>query len=351
MTGRVPHFRDDGPASLPALLAEASRAERAADWDEAFAGYERLFSAAIDAGEVETAADALRGLSRICQQWKAFDEAAEFADLSLEIAVRSGYTRAAARAMNTLAVIRFLQHDVHGARDLYLAALQGATDCGDDALVGWSCQNLGVISNLQGDLREARALYLESVASSVRSGDGTTAMTAYNSLGMISVDLEEWTESSLYFDRGLEVAEQLGDVATRAILLANRAEPLIFVGEIDRALDTLTQAEELAHEITDQRTLSEVNRFRGVICRIQHRTEEAQEHLFRAIEIASESKLELERAEALEEVARLRWQEGRPGAARATAREALHAYRDLGTDQAEQRILSLLEEWVAGTAS
>ena len=351
MTRRMAVFSDEGVASLSTLLAEATRMERAADWDEAFAGYERLFSAAIDAVAVETAADALRGLSRICQQWKKFEEAEEFADLSLEIATRSGYMRAAARATNTLAVIRFLEHDVQGAGELYRAALQGATDCGDDALVGWSCQNLGVISNLQGDLREARALYLESVASSVRSGDATTAMTAYNSLGMISVDLEEWTESVLYFDRGLELAEQLGDVAVRAVLLANRAEPLIFVGEIDRALDTLEQAEELAHEITDQRTLSEVNRFRGVICRIQHRTEEAQEHLFRAIEIAAESKLELERAEALEEVARLRWQEGRAGAARATAREALHAYREIGTDQAVERILALLEEWVSGPAT
>jgi tetratricopeptide (TPR) repeat protein len=322
--------------------------ERTADWSAALAAFERLFDAAIEAEATETAADALRGLARIKHRGKCFEEAEELADLSLEIAARNGHAWGAARAMNTLAVIHFLQHELEKAGDLYHAALQTATDCGDDALVGWSCQNLGVLANLRGDLREARSLYLESIASSVRSGDATTAMTAYNSLGLICADLQEWTESSLYFDRGLELAEQVGDVAVRTKLLANRAEPLIFVGEIDRAVSTLREAEELALEIDDPLTLAEVHRFRGLVCRLQHRLEEAEEHLARALELATESGLE--RGEVLEEMARLRWQQARPGAARATAREALHTYQALGANHDLARVHRLLAEWAPAPA-
>jgi tetratricopeptide (TPR) repeat protein len=338
-------------AGVESLAADAARAERAADWDAAFTAHQRLFWAAMEAGDTEAAASALRGQSRVCQQRGRFDDADEYASLSLEIAERAGHAAAAARAVNTLAVVRFLQHDWEGAGALYAEAGERARDCGDDALVGWSGQNLGVLANLRGDLRRARALYLESVAAAVRSGDATTAMTAYNSLGMVCADLEEWTESGLYFDRGLELAEQHGDVRVRATLLCNRAEPMIFVGETDRALATLREAEEIAVETGDQRTLSEVNRFRGVIARVAGAGAEAEECLTRAMEIAERAGLDLERAEAMEELARLRWGEGRRGPARATAREAQRAYAALGAAHNATRLAALLASWAPSAAA
>jgi tetratricopeptide (TPR) repeat protein len=305
----------------------------------------------MEAGDTEAAASALRGQSRVCQQRGKYDDAEEYASLSLEIAERAGHAAAAARAVNTLAVIRFLQHDWEGAGALYAEARERARDCGDDALVGWTGQNLGVIANLRGDLRRARALYLESVAAAVRSGDATTSMAAYNSLGLVCADLEEWTESGLYFDRGLELAEQHGDVAVRATLLSNRAEPLINVGETARALATLREAEELAQHTGDQRTLSEVSRFRGAIARAEGRGAEAEEYLTRAMDLAERAGLDLERAEAMEELARLRWDEGRPGPARATAREAQRAFAALGATHNATRVEALLASWAPAPAA
>ena len=336
--------------SLDSLAATAAAAERAADGEVVLPAYERLFEAAIQTREMEVAADALRGLSRAYQQRHRLEEAAELAELSLHIAEGTGCSRAAARALNTLAVIRFLEHDADAAASLYAAARERATDCGDDALIGWSCQNLGVLANLAGDLREARALYLESVASSVRSGDDTTAATAYNSLGIIAADLQDWMDSMLYFDRGLEVADDLGDLRVRATMLANRAEPLIFMGETERARTTLDEAESVASRIGDQRTLCEVSRFRGVIARLLHRLAESETHLSHALAIARSADLPLEGAEATEELARIRWQEGRAGAARVLARESLRAYEQLGAGQNARRVRDLLTEWASAAA-
>ena len=334
---------------LSSLASTASAAERAADWEAVVPAYERLFEAAIEAREMEVAADALRGLSRACQQRHRLEEAAELAELSLEIAERTGCSRAAARALNTLAVIRFLEHHPTAAADLYAAARERATDCGDDALIGWSCQNLGVLANLAGDLREARALYLESVASSVRSGDDTTAATAYNSLGIIAAELEDWMDSMLYFDRGLEVADDLGDLRVQATMLANRAEPLIFMGEMERASATLDRAESLAARIGDQRTLCEVHRFRGLIARLLHQVVESESHLSRALAVARSADLPLEGAEATEELAHVRWREGRAGAARVLAREALRTYEQLGAGRNARRARDLLADWTDAT--
>src|SRR3712207_9401585 len=77
--------------------------------------------------------------------------------------------------------------------------------------VGLACQNLGVIANIMGDLREARIRYLESIGSAVRSGRKLNEAASYNNLGMVCTDLGEFLEAGLYFDRGLEIAERIGD--------------------------------------------------------------------------------------------------------------------------------------------
>lgn len=330
---------------LESLAAAAAAAERASDWEAGLSAYDHLYAAALAARDLEKVADALRGLSRVHQQRQRFETAEELAELSLTIAEGTRHERAAARALNTLAVIRFLQHDLSRARELYTLARERANDCGDDALVGWSCQNLGIVANLAGDLREARTLFLESVAASVRSSDDTTAVTAFNSLGLISTELEEWTDAVLYFDRGLEMVDDLGDLAMRATLLCNRARPLLRLGEWGRAAEVLAEAEGLAQRIGDRRTLSELHRHRGLAARLQRQPELAEKELFRARDLADEAALPLEHAEALEEIAELRWAEGRAGAARIVAGEALRAYQALGVEDHARRIRTALDRW------
>src|SRR5690606_25215183 len=122
---------------------------------------------------------------------------------------------------------------------------------------------------IRGDLQEARALYLESVAASVRSEDRTTGVTAFNSLGLISTELEEWTDALLYFDRGLELVDDLGDLTMRAMLLVNRARPLIFLGEMELAHAALDEAGLLADRTGDRRALIELLRQRALAARLE----------------------------------------------------------------------------------
>lgn len=334
---------------VQALLGQAAALERSGAWPEAALLYSQLFSDAIRAGNLAAAVDACRREGWIRGGQGQSEEAAEMVELSLTLAELNGMGRAAARASNALAGLFHQQGYLDSARQLYEEALTRAREEGDDELIGSACLNLGVVATVQGALAEARGLYLESIGSAVRCGSRVGAMWAYNNLGMLYADLHEWLEAEVYFSRGIEIAEQLGDAAVQAKLYVNRVEPLIQFGELPRARSVLLRAEEIAGHLNDDRVLCDVERFRGVICRVEGDWPGADRHLQRALEIAQTRGFELERAEVLEEVARLRWAEGRAGPARLVLREARRLYLALDAGNDLERVEALLESWSGST--
>jgi tetratricopeptide (TPR) repeat protein len=324
------------PAAPPAaatpeeLAARALEQEQLGRWEEASRLYALSFRGSLLAGDVEQGVDALRGQARVLIQEGRFDEAEELAALSREIAGRSGLVRSAARAVNVLGIVRYAQGDMAGARAYYQRALELALDVGDDELVGLACQNAGVIAYTIGDLREARSLYLESIGSFVRSGNTGNALLAYNNLGIASSDLREWLEAELYYSRGIEIAERISNSPMLARLYGNRAEPLVNIGEIDQALDTIEKAERTAAAVGDRLTLAHAARWRGAIARMGSDLPAAGAHLERALELAAEPSLE--RAHILRELALLRDAQGRADEARETYARAGEIFRSLGSE-------------------
>lgn len=331
--------------SLPERTTTAAAAERSGDWSTATAEYSRLFARAVEEGDLAEAANALRGEARVRLQQREYEAAEELAQFSLEISERNGLLREAARAVNVLAMICQTRTDLPTAELLYGRALELALEVGDDLTIGYACQNLGVVANILGNLREARVRYLESIGSFVRSGNKTNAMMAYNNLGMVCADLQEWMESELFFGRGIEIAERLGNSALLGRLHVNLAEPLIHVGEHVRAAEALQRAEDLAAQIGDVDVLAAVERFRGVIAHREGGFAAAERHLEHSLEIASRADLYTERAPTLEEMAKLRWSEGREDEARVALGQARDAFASIGAEWDSARVKNLLTEW------
>jgi tetratricopeptide (TPR) repeat protein len=288
------------------------------------------FRTALVQGEFERAADALRGQGRMRLQQGRYEEAQELVELSLEIARRHGCAAAEARGWNVLGIIRYSQKDWSGAQSLYEQALEMALDGGDDELTGLSCLNLGVLANLRGDYHEARRRYLEGIGSFVRSGSTANAMLAYNNLGIASADLHEWMEAEVYFTRGIEIAERLQHAPPTGMLYSNLAEPLIQVGELERARTSLDLAEEAALRVGDRSTLTDVERFGGRAARAAGDPAGARVHLSAALAMAEEHGLEQERAEVCREWAELHLAEGRPDEAGMYLVKAAEIFRTLG---------------------
>ncbi|HEU4453316.1 MAG TPA: tetratricopeptide repeat protein [Longimicrobium sp.] len=319
----------DGPAAED-VAQQAAVQERAGNWDAAAALYAQTFRSSLHEGLTERAADALRGQARIRVQQRRFDEAEELADLSLELAQRHGLAQAAARALNVLGTIHHSRQDWPRAEGYYGRALELALDMGDDELTGLTCQNLGVVASIRGDFREARSRFLECVGSFVRSGSTANAMLAYNNLGLASSDMREWMEAEVYFSRGIEIAERLHHLPSTGMLHSNLAEPLIQVGDVQRARESLDRAEAAAGHVGDRAVLSDVARRRGILARTEGDLDDAEAHLQRALDVAGDPELGVERALALRELGEVRAAQGRWEDAAATFRLSIALFRSRG---------------------
>lgn len=344
------HLQDPRAAALESesfvpSIESAESLERTGKLDSAFEVYDSMFRRLLPTSDLAGSLMALRRAGRIRSSQARYEEAEELALLSWEIAERGRLPKALAWAMNLTAMVYALQAKLDLAQPIHEGALNLARELRDDLLIGLVTQNLGVIANMRGQFSAARSWYLESVGSAVRSGDQEMAVMAYNNLGMVSSDLREWMESEMYFTRGIEIAEQIGDSALLAKLYANRAEPLINVGDLESALETLKRAEAVAKRVGLPKANAGIARFRAAIARRTGDTGSASRLLSESLVIAAKAGLRLERAEALEELARVRWQEGKPEEATATAREARQVYASLGAQKDATRVEELLDEW------
>lgn len=328
--------------SLDSLAEHAAHEERLGRWDSAAQTFSRLFRAALGLGEVVRAVNALRGQARVRREQARLEEAGELAELSQVIAERHGLTLESARALNVLGIIRYAEGSLAEAEALYERALALAINVGDDELVGHACQNLGALASVQGRLRDARSHYLEGIASSIRSGNRRNQATIYNNLGLVCCNLREWIEAEIYFGRGIEIAEQIEDGAHIALLLANRATPLIHLGELGRARETLSRAEEAARRIDSHLALAEVARVRGVLARLEGDRAAARDHLADSVRIATAAGLEYERGEALTELGALHLEEGSFEEAVPILRAAREVLHSLGAMRNVERVDRLL---------
>lgn len=332
------------PASLQLQFERASQLEAAADWESAAFAYTDLYRTALQLDSTADAAVALRGQARVRRESGQHELAQDLSELSYEIAYRSGHLRDAARAINTTATIRHMLRDFDGAVALYEQALELARDVGDDELIALAAQNVGIIRNIAGELDSARAFYLESIAAALRTADARGAVVAYMHLGVVCSDLDECLQAGMYLERALEIAERLDNRMLLASVHANRARPLIEMGELDAAEQALDTAERLAPRHGYPGTRSNIARWRASLARMRDRLDDADGFVDLALQCAAEEQLQLERAEALEELAAIRIGQGRYPLARAALREAREIFDDAHALGWVRRVDRRLEE-------
>ncbi len=333
--------------ALRTTADEAAALERDAEWEAALATYERAFAESLAARDVCGMANATRASARMLRELGRLEEAQEQAELSLDLATCGDLPCEAARAINILGTILYVGGDIHQARDMYEMSLEAARELREDELILAACINLGVVANIRGDLRAAFTFYLESLAAAVRTGNVQASLAGYNNLGLLAADAREWMQADLLFHRALELAEQAGDATAIAMLLINRVEPLIEVGELDAAQEVLDRAEAMAERIQNARELAEAARFRGLLARRRGDEAGASGHLARSLLLATRAGLRLERAEALEQLALLHYDAGRMDDARAHLAEACAEFFAAGATRDCVRLRELTAEWSA----
>jgi tetratricopeptide (TPR) repeat protein len=332
-------------ADLASLERAAGALEQEGRWSEVEETASRLFDAAVARGVPGVVPSALRRQARSLSALGRTEEAREIAQLSWEVAERQGDLQAAARAINLLATVSHVEERLDEAGTLYEVALEAARSCRDDELIGLVCLNLGVVRHIRGDLRGARLLYLESIAAAVRSGDRSASVMAYSNLGRTCSAMEEWQEAELFLGRAIEMADDLRHMPLMALLSLCIADPLIHVGDLRRAAESLDRAEELAGRIQDREILAAVPRLRAQIARVRGEYGGAEAHLETALNLTAG--MELLGAETQTECFRLRWAQGRKHEAIAALMRARDAYRALGAERDARNVEAMLASALA----
>lgn len=327
---------------LKAAVDHAVALKRRGEYDAADAAFAACLAREDLAGDAQQHARAALHLADLRYPRGALDEASVLAERARALAAEAGLVDLAGRASNVLGIIAMQRQDWAQAGVQFQQALECAYEVRDDALVGAVCMNLGTIKSIEGDLRDARSYYLESIGSGVRLPERAPLVMAYNNLGMVCTDLEEWMEALIYFARGIEIAAEGATDSLLAILHVNQAEPLIEIGETDRALESLEMAERHAHRGQNELALADCGRFRGRIARLQGDWEEADRHLRKALEKAGGDHFALNRAELLEEQALLLLDRGDPQPARQRLLMARSEYSRIGARRDAARVENML---------
>ncbi len=109
---------------------------------------------------------------------------------------------------------------------------------------------------------------------------------ALNNLGLLHTSHEHWATASACYEEALQIAEVLGDTASRISIAVNFAEHFLAQGLFDRARSVANLAAELSQRTSDSHADGELQKVFGVIARESGELALAEEHLTKAQAIA-----------------------------------------------------------------
>jgi len=205
------------------------------------------------------------------------------------------------RTLAALAVTYRKLGDFAKAEECYRRTLDAKRALGDLRGAAWSLNSLGTIAGMQGRYRDALAFEREALATYRQAGDRAGAGEAQLGLGSVYFSLGDFTEALKHDEEAFAVAVETGN------------------GEF---LDTVASA-------------------MGSVYSAAGRLDLAEDFYRRRLEIARASKRKADVARALDDLASLEMQLGKPAAARAHAGEALAILPAEGEDDIRARALYL----------
>ena len=212
--------------------------------------------------------------------------ATETARAALHIAEAQDDQALVATSLNKLGLVEFEQDNLSEAQDYLESAYKLGLGFCSDLELGHICMNLGYITGHQGQFDNARQYFDQALTYYTKHGDKlhiakvycnianllersghleevpSTLLTALNTfeelgaryefaqaendLGYAFLQLEQFEEALQAFERGLKIFSELGVISSKALVLSNLAELYVSTQQWNKALVTLTEAQELA---------------------------------------------------------------------------------------------------------
>jgi HD-GYP domain-containing protein (c-di-GMP phosphodiesterase class II)/Flp pilus assembly protein TadD len=266
-------------------LQAAQAAEQSGRWDDAL----RLYQSSLDLMPAERAEErpkVLRFLGRVHFERGEYESAAAVFERSLAGARDLNQPRAAASALNSIAVVAQFRGRLDLAEEAYRRSATLAEEVGDARLCALIAQNLGTLCNTRGDLSTALLHYQTALKHFRAAGDQRGASWVLNNMGMLHIDVEEWSAAELCFQSAYVLADQNSDQATLAKIAINRADLHLKRQNYERARECCDEALRIMSALASSVGLAEVHKCYGVLYRETGRSKAAHLQFLLALELA-----------------------------------------------------------------
>ena len=129
-----------------------------------------------------------------------------------------------------------------------LSEAQSLAETNHPELLGEVVLRQGTLADLQDDKRSASELYRKALQMARNRKDSYLEVASVGNLGMVAMEEERYDESIDWGVQALRLSESAGDKVSVAKTLVNMSWSYIDLGDYDRALDVLQQAQESTHK-------------------------------------------------------------------------------------------------------
>lgn len=182
-----------------------------------------------------------------------------------ELAEHTGVVELKATARYRRALIALDGGDLSRTRELAEEALDLYREVGDVSLEGDALRLLGRLEHLEGQYDLAVERYQAGLACEQEAGDEDGQADMHDRLGLVCLDQGDYVEGLASLDRARAMYAANGRRAQEARVLAHRATALWWLGDLEDAVETGTEALNLATTTGSRRAVASAEVTLGMI--------------------------------------------------------------------------------------
>lgn len=243
-----------------------------------------------------------------------------------------------ARSLNVAGAVEFERGNWTAALELFSKARLLARVAIDRPLQARIDNNEGALWAARGIPARARRLYASALAGFRAGREEAPAARVMNNLGLTILQEGDPAEAGEWLERAATAARRLGDGDLLLTVLINAARAAAESGCLARARARAAEARVLAERVDGAPALADLACTLAAIARAERRWQSADEWIDAALAAAAEGRNPLAAADAREQRARVRLDQGRTDEAAREIDGARAAYESLGADGAVARL-------------
>lgn len=293
----------------------------------------------------EIGARAKRGLARVAWHRGDYEEAQKLAYEALESSRSRSDTVGHAQALWVVGEIARMRGDGGEARKHFEESQKLYASVGKASGLARNLLSLAQLARYQKNFREAEELYQRALRRYQALGSRRGAGQCFNGLGDVARFLGDHKGARENYEQALSIYQSIGAQYDVAVVFANLGLSAMRLNDLDGAKRFLEASRSLATGAEYPYLQAGVEYNLALVEAMRGDHQESSEILGRVLELSERFRIpDLDYAQPLEELARIRSEAGAPAEAKELWERARNIYSELALVDDQRRLESLLDE-------